>query len=48
MFRGKTVTQLEALQKQIETKLSSHEQGLDVSFWETLLSQLKGTRLILA
>lgn len=42
MFRGKTVAQLEALQKQIETKLSNNEQGLDISFWETLLSQLKG------
>ena len=42
IFRGKTVKELETLQKQIETKINSGEEGIDIGYWESLLSQLKG------
>lgn len=42
IFRGKTVRELEALQRQIETKINSGEEGIDIGYWESLLSQLKG------
>lgn len=41
IFKGKSATQLEALQKAIEVKLSRPE-GIDIGYWESLLSQLKG------
>ncbi|RWS28669.1 cactin-like isoform X2 [Leptotrombidium deliense] len=41
VFDGKTLTQLCALQVQIEDKIRSGREGVDVSYWETLLSKLK-------
>ena len=42
VFRGKTAEQLTALQTQIETKLRDTLEGVDVGYWESLLTQLKG------
>jgi len=42
VFKGKTAAQLEALQLQIETKISGKPEGVDIGYWESLLSQLKG------
>ena len=33
--------QLNALQKSIESKLKSRAEGVDIGYWESLLSQLK-------
>ncbi|XP_026320661.1 cactin [Hyposmocoma kahamanoa] len=41
IFKGKTGAQLEALQAQIEHKISGRRDGVDVGYWESLLSQLK-------
>ncbi|XP_064461461.1 splicing factor Cactin-like [Ornithodoros turicata] len=41
VFKGKTPSQLQALYQQIEKKIHSKEEGLDVPYWETLLSRLK-------
>ncbi|XP_045465411.1 cactin [Harmonia axyridis] len=41
VFKGKTSSQLAALQKQIESKISQKTDGLDIGYWESLLSQLK-------
>ena len=41
VFVGKTAAQLAALQRNIEAKLRKGEDGLDISYWESLLSQLK-------
>lgn len=41
VFKGKTPGQLQALYHQIERKIHSKEEGLDVPYWETLLSRLK-------
>ncbi|KAJ8938745.1 hypothetical protein NQ314_011342 [Rhamnusium bicolor] len=41
VFKGKTATQLAALQKQIESKISGKADGIDIGYWESLLSQLK-------
>ncbi|XP_046398642.1 cactin [Ischnura elegans] len=41
VFKGKTAGQLEALQSQIETKISGKPEGVDIGYWESLLSQLK-------
>lgn len=41
VFKGKTAAQLEALQIQIETKISGKPEGVDIGYWESLLSQLK-------
>ncbi|XP_068620066.1 splicing factor Cactin [Battus philenor] len=41
IFKGKTGAQLEALQTQIEEKISGRRDGVDVGYWESLLSQLK-------
>jgi len=41
VLTGKSATQLAQLQKNIEDKLSRRTDGLDVSYWESLLSQLK-------
>ncbi|XP_008472735.1 cactin [Diaphorina citri] len=47
VFKGKTTAQLEALQTQIELKISSKTENIDVGYWETLLSQLKGNFVFL-
>ncbi|XP_039759539.1 cactin [Pararge aegeria] len=44
IFKGKTGAQLEALQAQIEHKISGKKDGVDVPYWESLLSQLKAHR----
>jgi len=42
IFRGKTAEQLDQLKIQIEKKkISSKAEGVDIGYWETLLSQLK-------
>ncbi|XP_043277758.1 LOW QUALITY PROTEIN: uncharacterized protein cactin [Venturia canescens] len=41
VFKGKTAAQLEALQLQIETKISGKLERVDIGYWESLLSQLK-------
>ncbi|XP_044757904.1 cactin [Coccinella septempunctata] len=41
VFKGKTSSQLAALQKQIESKISNKTDGIDIGYWESLLSQLK-------
>jgi len=41
VFRGKSVSQLEQLQKGIEVKLRQRAEGVDIGYWESLLSQLK-------
>ncbi|CAG9770494.1 unnamed protein product [Ceutorhynchus assimilis] len=41
VFKGKTAIQLEDLQKQIESKISGKSDGIDIGYWESLLSQLK-------
>ncbi|XP_047536179.1 cactin [Vanessa atalanta] len=41
IFKGKTGAQLEALRAQIERKMSARRDGVDVPYWESLLSQLK-------
>lgn len=42
IFRGKTADQLDQLKIQIEKKINSKAEGVDIGYWETLLSQLKG------
>uniref|UniRef100_A0A182QBD8 Splicing factor Cactin n=1 Tax=Anopheles farauti TaxID=69004 RepID=A0A182QBD8_9DIPT len=41
IFRGKTAQQLDELKKKIEDKIGSQQDGLDIGYWESLLSQLK-------
>lgn len=41
IFKGKTGAQLQALQAQIERKISGKRDGVDVPYWESLLSQLR-------
>ena len=41
VFKGKTVEQLDMLQKSIESKLKERAEGVDIGYWESLLSQLK-------
>ncbi|CRK95467.1 CLUMA_CG008936, isoform A [Clunio marinus] len=41
IFRGKSTTQLNELKTKIEHKISNQTDGLDVGYWESLLSQLK-------
>lgn len=41
VFKGKTPGQLQALYEQIERRIRAKEEGLDVPYWETLLSRLK-------
>ena len=41
VFKGKTVEQLDMLQKSIEKKLRERAEGVDIGYWESLLSQLK-------
>lgn len=42
VFKGKTASHLQALQAQIEKKITNQTQGVDIGYWESLLSQLKG------
>lgn len=42
LFKGKTVSQLEALQLQIQDKITGKPEGVDVGYWESLSSQLNG------
>lgn len=41
IFKGKTTGQLNELKSKIEHKIANHTDGLDVGYWESLLSQLK-------
>ncbi|CAH1114335.1 unnamed protein product [Psylliodes chrysocephalus] len=41
VFKGKTAAQLAALEKHIESKISGKADGIDIGYWESLLSQLK-------
>ncbi|XP_055629354.1 LOW QUALITY PROTEIN: splicing factor Cactin [Toxorhynchites rutilus septentrionalis] len=41
IFKGKNSSQLEELKKKIEDKIDSRQDGLDIGYWESLLSQLK-------
>lgn len=41
IFRGKTTIQLNELKSKIEYKLSCKDDGIDIGYWESLLSQLK-------
>lgn len=45
VFKGKTSNQLAQLQKSIEAKLTGKAHGVDIGYWESLLSQLKGVYL---
>lgn len=46
IFRGKTAEQLDQLKIEIEKKINSKAEGVDIGYWETLLSQLKGSLVI--
>ncbi|EDW65303.1 splicing factor Cactin [Drosophila virilis] len=41
IFRGKNAKQLEEMRARIEAKISGRADGVDISYWESLLSQLK-------
>jgi Conserved mid region of cactin/Cactus-binding C-terminus of cactin protein len=41
IFKGKTTSQLNDLKSKIEHKIANQSEGLDVGYWESLLSQLK-------
>lgn len=41
IFKGKNTTQLNELKEKIESKIGNQTGGLDVGYWESLLSQLK-------
>lgn len=41
IFRGKSTRQLNELKNKIEHKIANQTDGLDVGYWESLLSQLK-------
>jgi hypothetical protein len=42
VFKGKTAAQLETLQLQIQAEIMGNREGIDIGYWESLLSQLKG------
>lgn len=42
VFKGKTTAQLKALQIQIDKKIHGKADGIDIGYWESLSSQLKG------
>jgi hypothetical protein len=44
IFKGKSAEQLEGIQKQIESTISQRAEGVDIGYWESLLSQLKGKK----
>ncbi|KAH8400386.1 hypothetical protein KR215_011195 [Drosophila sulfurigaster] len=41
IFRGKNAKQLDEMRGRIEAKISGRADGVDISYWESLLSQLK-------
>lgn len=41
IFQGKSAPQLDELKLKIESKIMSKSDGVDISYWESLLSQLK-------
>lgn len=41
IFRGKTAVQLDELRTKIESKIEQKADGVDIGYWESLLSQLK-------
>jgi len=41
IFKNKTALTLLTLQSNIEKKIASRQEGVDISYWESLLSQLK-------
>ncbi|XP_059474217.1 splicing factor Cactin isoform X2 [Neocloeon triangulifer] len=41
IFKGKTAAQLAAIQVQIESTINKKAEGVDIGYWESLLSQLK-------
>ena len=41
IFKGKTAPALVALKANIEKKIAARQEGVDISYWESLLSQLK-------
>lgn len=41
IFHGKSAQQLDELKQKIEMKLSGNSDGVDIGYWESLLSQLK-------
>ncbi|XP_030381525.1 cactin [Scaptodrosophila lebanonensis] len=41
IFRGKNAQQLEEMRSRIEAKIGGRADGVDISYWESLLSQLK-------
>lgn len=41
IFQGKTAHQLIELKEKIESKINSQDDGVDIGYWESLLSQLK-------
>ncbi|KAH8291582.1 hypothetical protein KR018_001257 [Drosophila ironensis] len=41
IFRGKNAQLLEEMRQRIEAKINSRADGVDISYWESLLSQLK-------
>ena len=41
IFKGKSSSQLEELKRKVEAKISSQQDGLDIGYSESLLSQLK-------
>ncbi|KAH8387143.1 hypothetical protein KR093_005051 [Drosophila rubida] len=41
IFRGKNAKQLDEMRVRIEAKISGRADGVDISYWESLLSQLK-------
>ena len=41
IFKGKTAAQLQSLQLLIEAKITVKSEGVDIGYWESLLSQLK-------
>uniref|UniRef100_A0A1A9ZLC0 Splicing factor Cactin n=1 Tax=Glossina pallidipes TaxID=7398 RepID=A0A1A9ZLC0_GLOPL len=41
IFRNKTIAQLDELRSKIEDKINMRTEGVDISYWENILSQLK-------
>jgi len=41
LLHGKTAAELEVLKRQVEQKVSSREEGVDITFWETIMSKLR-------
>ncbi|TMW50519.1 hypothetical protein DOY81_004380 [Sarcophaga bullata] len=41
IFRNKTIIQLDEMRAKIEDKIEARTEGVDISYWENILSQLK-------